>query len=161
VVTAVKPSSDSTRTNIASNRRALHDYFVVDHCEAGIELRGTEVKSIRDGNISLVGSFARIEAGEAFLDHLTIPPYHHGNRFNHDPERRRRLLLHRKEILRLQEATDQKGFTLIPLSLYFRRGRVKIELAVCRGKSRTDKRQVLRQQTDEREAARAMAAARK
>lgn len=142
---------------LAANRKAFRDYQVLERLEAGIELRGTEVKSIREGHISFTGSFARVEDSQAILFNLNIAAYEHGNRFNHDPDRPRRLLLHRKEIDKLQVQTEQKGYALIPLSVYLKSGLVKIELGLCRGKSRGDKRETLRRKTADREAARAIA----
>jgi len=144
-------------TTIAANRRARRDYIVVDRIEAGIELRGTEVKSLREGQVSLAGAFARPHEGEIFLYNVTIPAYEHGNRFNHEPDRPRRLLLHRREIRRLIVEIEQKGHALVPLDLHLRRGRVKVELGLCRGKRRDDQRQELRRRTAQREAEREMA----
>lgn len=149
------PASDSTK-RLVSNRRALHEYSVLERLEAGIELRGTEVKSLRAGNGSLVGAHCMVEHGEAFLHGLDIQPYECGNRFNHDPKRRRRLLLHKREIIKLASQSDQKGLALIPLALYLKNGRVKVEVGTCRGKRLADKRDVLRERTAEREAQRAM-----
>ena len=141
---------------ITVNRRALRDYKVLERFEAGIELRGTEVKSIRLGHVSMVGAFARIEKEEAFLFGLNISPYDHGNQFNHDPERPRRLLLHKHEILKLQAKAEQKGLALVPLAMQFRKGRVKVEIGVCRGKQEHDKRETIKRRTADREAARAI-----
>ena len=141
---------------ITVNRRALRDYKVLERVEAGIELRGTEVKSIRLGHVSMVGAFARIENEEAFLFGLNISPYDHGNQFNHDPERPRRLLLHKHEILKLQAQAEQKGLALVPLAMQFRKGRVKVEIGVCRGKQEHDKRETIKRRTADREAARAV-----
>jgi len=146
----------STR-RIASNRKASHDYFVLERLECGIALRGTEVKAVRAGHVSLVGAFARAAEGSVFVQSMTIQPYEFGNRFNHDPLRPRRLLLHRNEIKRLESQTSQKGLTLIPLSVYMKHGLVKVELALCRGKQQKDKRETLKRQTAERETERAMA----
>jgi SsrA-binding protein len=146
---------------IAVNRRALHDYFVVDRTEAGIELRGTEVKSIRSGHISLVGAYARVESGVPVLFNVNIPPYEHGNRFNHVPDRPRRLLCHRKEIRRLESQSELQGHALIPLSVYFKHGFLKVELGVCKGKRQADKRETIRRRDADLEARRAMAAARR
>ena len=151
------PSSNNSSKSIASNRRALRDYTVLSRHEAGIALRGTEVKSLRLGHVSTIGSFASIEQGELFLNGLTIQPYEFGNRFNHDPDRPRRLLMHRQEIVRLRVQVEQKGLTLIPLKLYFKKGRVKVEIGVCRGKRQEDKRETLRRRTADREAERAIA----
>jgi len=147
----------SSHNNLATNRRAFRDYFVIERFEAGIELRGTEVKSVRAGRVSLVGSYAQVENGEAILVGLTIQPYEFGNRFNHAIDRSRRLLLHKKEILKLQIETEQKGHTLVPLSVYTKKGRVKIEIGLCKGKQHSDKREALRKRTADREAERAMA----
>ncbi len=141
---------------ITVNRRALRDYHVLERVEAGIELRGTEVKSIRLGHISMTGAYARIEKGEAWLLGLNISPYDHGNQFNHPPERPRRLLLHKQEIRKLQSQSEQKGLALVPLAMHFRRGRVKVEIGVCRGKQSHDKRETIKRRTADREAARAM-----
>jgi SsrA-binding protein len=149
----------SGASNIATNRKARHDYEVLERFEAGIELRGTEVKSLREGHVSLVGSFAEIEGGDVVLQGVTIQPYEFGNRFNHAPDRSRRLLLHKREILRLKAATEQKGHALIPLRLYFKGRHVKVELGLCRGKKQADKRETLKRQTADREAGRAVAAA--
>jgi len=139
----------------------MRDYTVLERLEAGIELWGTEVKSLRAGHLGMTGSFARVENGEMRLFGLDIPPYEHGNRFNHDPDRPRRLLLHRREIDRLQVQSEQKGHAIIPLSVYFRKGLVKVELGICKGKVRQDKRETLRRRTADRDAERAMAARRR
>jgi SsrA-binding protein len=146
---------------IAVNRRALHDYFVLERLETGIELRGTEVKSVRDGHISLVGAHALLEKGALVLFNVNIAPYEHGNRFNHDPDRPRRLLCHRREIRKLEAHSEQQGHALIPLSVYFKRGFVKIELGICKGKREFDKRETIRTRTADRDARRAMANARR
>jgi len=130
---------------VATNRKALRDYTVYDRIETGIALYGTEVKSLRAGNVSLDGGYARVENGEVFLYDVNIAPYHHGNIFNHDPKRRRKLLLHRDEIKWLFGKTTLRGFTLIPLRLYFNdRGVAKLELALCRGKKAIDRREELK-----------------
>lgn len=136
---------------IAKNKRARHDYHVVDSIEAGIVLRGTEVKSVRLGKVQLVDSYVRIEDGELFLVGTHISPYEQGNRFNVDPRRRRKLLAHRAEIRRLHRQVTEKGMTLIPLSVYLKRGRVKLEVGVCRGKKTYDKRETLREKDAKRE----------
>ncbi|HTD48351.1 MAG TPA: SsrA-binding protein SmpB, partial [bacterium] len=117
---------------IAANRRARHEYWIEETHEAGIALTGTEVKSLREGRANLTDAFARVDRGEVWLHHLHISPYAQGNIHNHDPLRTRKLLLHRREIMRLRAKTDQKGYTLVPLRLYFRRGVAKVELAVAR-----------------------------
>ncbi len=142
---------------IASNRRARHDYHVLERIEAGIALRGTEVKSVRAGQVSLAGAHVRIEEGQAYLAGMNIATYEHGSHFNHDPERPRQLLLHRREIRRLTVHDEQKGHALIPLSLYLKKGRVKVEIGVCRGKRLADKRETLKRKTAQREAERAIA----
>jgi len=152
----MKAPSDKLHKSFASNRRALKDYLVLDRYEAGMALRGTEVKSIRDSLVNLTGSYASVDKGQVIL-HINIPPYEFGNRFNHDAMRPRRLLLHRKEIARLQSHVEQKGCTLIPLSLYPKKGLVKVELGLCKGKQQSDKRETLRRKTADREAERAIA----
>jgi len=126
---------------IVKNRKARHEYFIEEIFEAGIALTGTEVKSLRQGRANLQDSYAVIKDGEVFLHGMHISPYDQGNRFNHDPMRTRKLLLNRYEINKLVGLTQKKGFTLVPLSLYFKKGLVKVELAVCRGKKLYDKRQ--------------------
>ncbi len=148
---------DKDNQRLGSNRRALHDYAVIDRLEAGIELRGTEVKSARAAQLSLAGSFAKVEEGEVILRNLNIPPYSHGNQFNHEPDRPRRLLLHRKEIRKLAVQTQQQGLTLVPLNIYLRRGLVKIDLGICKGKQSHDKRDAIRRKDADRQASRAMA----
>jgi len=145
--------------NIATNRKAYHDYQILEHCEAGIELRGTEVKSLRLGQVSLVGAYVQIERDEAILSGMTIQPYSFGNRFNHESDRPRRLLLHRREIVKLKADLEQQGHTLVPLRLYFRKRSVKVDIGVCRGKKLVDKRETLKQKTSDREAARAIRSA--
>ncbi len=126
---------------IASNRKAFHDYFIEDKFEAGIELCGTEVKSIRGGNVNLKDSFCAVKDGEMFLYGMHVSPYEQGNIFNRDPRRTRKLLLHKREIARLHARVQQDGYALIPLSLYFSGPRVKVELALARGKKLYDKRE--------------------
>jgi SsrA-binding protein len=149
-------AKESGRKLVASNRKARHDYSIDDVFEAGIVLSGTEVKSLRAGRASLVDGFASVEGGEVWLEHVHIPEYTQGTWTNHPPRRRRKLLLHRQEIERLTQATREKGYTLVPLSLYFLDGRAKVEIAVARGKREYDKRQTLREKQDTREAQRAM-----
>lgn len=120
---------------IATNRKAYHDYFIEETIEAGIELKGTEVKSVRLGHVNLKDSFARVENGEVFLYNMHISPYEKGNIFNVDPMRDRKLLLHKHEINRLAGYVQQKGYTLIPLKIYIKRGKIKVELAVAKGKN--------------------------
>ena len=125
---------------ITSNRKAFHEYFVLERYEAGIELAGTEVKSIRSGNVNLKDAFCTVKNGELFLRGMHISPYEHGNIFNKDPVRPRRLLMHKREILKLNARVMQDGVALIPLSLYFKDSRVKVELGLCKGKKLHDKR---------------------
>ncbi len=132
---------DDEQHLIATNRRARHEYHIEETYEAGVALMGTEVKTLRERRVSLQEAFARVEGGEVWLYHMHIPPYEAGNIFNHDPLRRRKLLLHRSEIRRLFAKAQQKGYTLIPLRVYFRHGVAKIELGVARGKKQYDKRE--------------------
>ena len=125
---------------ITSNRKAFHEYFVLERFEAGIELAGTEVKSIRAGNVNLKDAFCTIKDGELFVRGMHISPYEHGNIFNKDPIRPRRLLMHKREIMKLNARVMQDGVALIPLSLYFKDSRVKVELGLCKGKKLHDKR---------------------
>jgi SsrA-binding protein len=141
---------------IASNKKAYHDYFVLQKLESGIELTGTEVKSLRDGKANLKDSYVTVEYGQAFLQGAHISPYSHGNLQNHDPERRRKLLLHRREIDKLHSQLVEKGLTIVPLRLYFKGRRVKVEIAVVRGKKQYDKRETEKRREAEREAAAAM-----
>ena len=148
-------AAQQDRKIIARNRRARHDYHIEDVVEAGLVLTGTEVKSLRAGRASLTDGFGQISGGEAWLHGVHIPPYDMGTWTNHEPRRTRKLLLHRKEIERLGRLTAERGFTLIPLSLYFSGGRVKVELAVARGKRAYDKRQDLARRDAAREVERA------
>jgi SsrA-binding protein len=148
--------ADSGEKLIASNRKAYHDYFILDKLEAGIALFGTEVKSSREGKVNLKDSYATIKGGEAFLLNCHISPYSHGNRENHDPTRTRKLLLHHKEIRKLIGKTQEKGLTLVPLRLYFKRGKVKVELGVARGKKNYDKRETERRKEADRETRKAV-----
>ena len=142
---------------IAQNRRARHDYQIEDRYEAGIALTGTEVKSLREGRASLSESFVSIDRRhEVWLENANIPEYLNGTWNNHAPKRKRKLLLHAKQIIRLERQIQAKGYTIVPLSLYFKDGRVKVEIAVARGKREYDKRQSLREEQDRREAQRAM-----
>ena len=129
-----------TGSLIAENRKAYHDYFIEERFEAGIELAGTEVKSIRQRQVNLADSYAVIKDGELWLQAMHISPYEQGNRFNRDPMRSRRLLMHKREIVRLHGVTRQKGLTLVPTKLYFKNGRVKVEISLARGKKNYDKR---------------------
>lgn len=125
---------------VAKNRKAWHDYFIEDSMEAGIVLKGTEVKSIRQGRINLKDSFASIDDGEIFVNNMHISPYEQGNIYNVDPTRKRKLLLHKREIMKLLGYVQQKGYSLIPLSVYITRGKVKVKLGVAKGKKLYDKR---------------------
>ncbi len=141
---------------VASNRKARHDYHIEDVYEAGLVLTGTEVKSLRAGRASLVDGYGNIENGEAWLENVHIPEYVQGTWTNHSTRRRRKLLLNRVEIDKLSGKIRESGFTLIPLSIYFKDGNAKVEIALAKGKREYDKRQTLREQQDTREAARAM-----
>ena len=142
---------------VATNRKARHDYHIEDVYEAGIVLTGTEVKSLRAGRASLVDGYATIEGSEAWLENVHIPEYTQGTWTNHATRRRRKLLLNRVEIDKLTGKIKESGFTLVPLSIYFKDGRAKVEIALAKGKKDYDKRQALKEQQDKREAARAMA----
>jgi SsrA-binding protein len=142
---------------VATNRKARHDYTIEDVYEAGIVLTGTEVKSLRAGRASLVDGYASIEGGEIWLENVHIPEYTQGTWTNHSTRRRRKLLLNRVEIYKLTGKIKESGFTLVPLSLYFKDGKAKVEIALAKGKKDYDKRQTLKEQQDKREAARAMA----
>ena len=150
---AEKPGGEKI---VATNKKAYHDYFILEKMEAGIVLSGTEVKAIREGRLNLKDSFAIVQDGETYLFNCHISPYSHGNRENHDPTRSRKLLLHRKEIRKLIGKTQEKGLTLVPLRVYLKRGRVKIELGVARGKKLIDKRETTRRKEADREARAAM-----
>ncbi len=133
--------ADKIQKQIAQNRKARHDFFVEDTYEAGIELFGTEVKSLRQGSVNLKDSYCYIKGGEIFSTGIHISPYEKGNVFNRDPLRERKLLMHKKEILKLASLIGQQGYTLVPLSLYFSGKNVKMELGVCKGKKLYDKRE--------------------
>ena len=141
---------------LASNRKAYHDYFIEDKFEAGIELAGTEVKSIRKGNVNLKDSFCAVKDGEMFLYGMHVSPYEQGNIFNKDPDRPKRLLMHKREIRKLHDLQKQDGYALIPLSLYFKDSRVKVELGLCKGKKNYDKRDAIAKRDAKREMDRAM-----
>jgi SsrA-binding protein len=146
---------------IARNKKARHEYFIEDTYEAGIVLTGTEVKSLREGRASLVDGFAQIRDGELWMYNVHIPEYNQGTWNNHAPRRLRKLLLHRSEIQKLIGKTKESGLTLIPLELYFKDGKAKVELGLARGKKDYDKRQTIMERTMKREAERAMSAARR
>ena len=143
--------------NLTVNRRVSHDYFILEKHEAGIELVGTEVKVVRNGEAGLKGAWIKVENGELMLHQVYIPPYAFGNRFNHDSLRDRRLLMHKREIRKLQVASEQKGLSLIPLRLYLtHKGRVKVEIGVCRGKAQYDKRETVKRREADLEARRSV-----
>lgn len=125
---------------VARNRKAAHDYFLEDHLEAGIALKGTEIKSVRAGQVSLREAYVRVANGEAYLMNAHIAPYDPASHFNHDPRRPRKLLLHRREIRRLEAKVSQRGYTVVPTKMYLRRGRAKVEIALAKGKRKYDKR---------------------
>jgi len=141
---------------VIANKKARYKYEVVESCEAGIVLKGSEVKSIRDGRVSFVDSFAQIKKGEIFLYNLHIAPYPFDNNPGYEPKRERKLLLHKKEIEKLTGTLAQKGLTLIPLSIYFKKGRVKVEIGLARGKRLYDKRRKLREKAVEQEVRRTL-----
>ncbi len=138
---------------VATNRKAFHDYAILETYEAGLVLRGTEVKSLRESHVNFKDCYAAVEGDEAWLIGCHISPYHHGSDANHDPERKRKLLLHRREISRLLGKVAERGLTLIPLRLYFKRGRAKVELGLARGKKLHDKRAAIRERDERREMA--------
>lgn len=149
-------AKETGKKTIAKNRKARHDYHIEDTYEAGLVLTGTEVKSLREGRASLTDGFALIFQGEAWLENVYIPEYLQGSWTNHSARRKRKLLLHKEEILKISYKLKESGRTLIPLELYFDGSRVKVEIAVARGKKDWDKRQALREKQDQREAQRAM-----
>ena len=148
-------AQESLKT-IAQNKKAFHDYFVEESLEAGIELVGTEVKSLRQGGVNLKDAWCAVVDGEMFVNGMHISPYEQGNIFNRDPMRVRRLLLHKREIMRLLGVVKQQGYSLIPLSIYFKGSRVKVQLGVCRGKKLYDKREDAARRDMKREAERAL-----
>jgi SsrA-binding protein len=153
--TATKEERRADRV-VTSNRRALHEYSILDSVEAGIALTGTEIKSIRDGKISIAEAYARIQDGELWLIGAHISPYAHGSYTNHDPDRPRKLLVHKSQLRELKEAIEQKGMTLVPLRVVLRRGRAKVDVGLARGKKLWDKRQASAERDATREIARAM-----
>ena len=142
---------------VAVNRRATHDYFIDDRVEAGLVLTGTEIKSIREGHVNLRDGYARVMNGEAWLTNVHIAPYEQGNRYNHEPLRDRKLLLHRDEIDELVGRVKQRGYTLIPLQLYLKHGKAKVELGLARGKREFDKRHSIAEREARRDIDRALA----
>lgn len=141
---------------VSENRKAFHDYFIEDRIEAGIVLTGTEIKSIRNGKANLKDSYARVNDGEVWVHQMHISPYEQGNRFNHDPLRPRKLLLHRSEINKLVGKVQLQGLTLIPIKIYLKKGMAKVELAVGQGKKNYDKRQSLAEREGKRDIERAL-----
>lgn len=141
---------------VATNRKASFEYFLLEKFEAGLELRGTEIKSVRAGQVSLGEAYVEVDGQEAWLVEAHIAPYERGNRFNHDPKRRRRLLLHKKEIRELWNAVRQKGVTIVPTQMYLKDGRAKLEIALAKGKKLHDKRDSIAKRDAERDAAREM-----
>jgi SsrA-binding protein len=151
------PAQFDKKKTVAENRRARFDYFIDDTMEAGIALTGTEVKSLRFGEGSIAESYAEVRGAEVWLVNANVPEFSHGNRFNHEPKRPRKLLLHEREIAKLTGAVERKGMTLVPLSIYFNgRGRAKVELALARGKNNADKRETVKQRDWKREQSRIM-----
>jgi SsrA-binding protein len=145
-----------SESTIAQNRRARHDYEILARYEAGVALTGSEIKSVRDHKVQLQGSYARIRDGEVWLQDVHIAPYANAGYSGHNPTRDRKLLLHKKEIGRINELLGEKGLTLIPLAMYFKRGRAKVELGVARGLKRYDKREKIRERDEGRQVARAL-----
>ena len=141
---------------VSANRQAYHDYFIHETYECGIALTGTEVKSIRAGRVNLRDSFARVQKGEVFLWNAHISPYEQGNIFNHDPLRTRKLLLHKKEILKIENTLKTKGYTLVPLNLHWKNGLIKCEIALAKGKAEHDKRNTIKDREGKREVERVM-----
>lgn len=141
---------------LAKNKKASHEYFIEQRYEAGLALQGTEVKSIRAGQVSMTEAYITIRSGEAWLEGMHISPYEQGNRANHDPLRPRKLLLHKKEISKLYTGVQQLGYTIIPLNIHLSKGRIKLDLALAKGKKLYDKRESLKRKEDERAAERAM-----
>jgi len=151
-----KKNNEPNDGQLTNNRKALHDYIVLEQYEAGIQLSGTEVKSCRARTVTLSEAYVDIVQGSAFLVNAHIAGYDHGNRFNHDTRRRRRLLLHRKELLKLSIQVKEKGCTIVPLKMYLKHGLIKVAIALCKGKTHEDKRETLRSRQDDMDARRAM-----
>lgn len=148
---AEKSEREKAQKIVAENRKALFDYHIVDTLEAGLALLGTEVKAIREGRVNLRDSYGKIENGEVWLFNVNISPYSHRGYADHEPLRRRKLLLHRDEIRKLVGKVAERGFTLVPLRLYFKNGRVKVALSLARGKNAPDKRETIRRRETDRE----------
>jgi SsrA-binding protein len=141
---------------VSNNKKAYHDYFILDTYEAGIELKGTEIKSVRKGSANLKDAFIKIKDNEAYIENMHIAPYEQGNRFNHDPRRTRKLLLHKKEISKLQKEVKENGLTIVPTKLYFNTSKAKLEIALARGKKLYDKRQDLKAKDAKRDIEKAL-----
>ncbi|MBM9621287.1 SsrA-binding protein SmpB [Streptomyces zhihengii] len=154
-------AKETGRKLIAQNKKARHDYHILDTYECGLVLTGTEVKSLRQGRASLADGFVQIDGGEAWLHNVHVPEYAQGTWTNHSARRKRKLLLHREEIDKLEAKSQETGHTIVPLALYFTNGRAKVEIALAKGKKEYDKRQTLREKQDRREADRAMSAVRR
>ncbi|MFJ3977700.1 SsrA-binding protein SmpB [Streptomyces sp. NPDC090021] len=154
-------AKEKGRKLIAQNKKARHDYAILDTYECGLVLTGTEVKSLRQGRASLVDGFVSVESGEAWLYNVHVPEYSQGTWTNHSARRKRKLLMHREEIDKLERKADESGHTIVPLSLYFKDGRAKVEIALARGKKEYDKRQTMREKQDTRETNRVISAIRR
>jgi SsrA-binding protein len=154
-------AKETGRKLIAQNKKARHDYLIIDTYECGLVLTGTEVKSLRQGRASLVDGFVQIDGHEAWLHHVHVPEYSQGTWTNHTARRKRKLLMHRAEIDKLESKSQEAGHTIVPLALYFKDGRAKIEIALAKGKKEYDKRQTLREKQDLRETNRAVSAVRR
>lgn len=150
-MTTPRSERELAQTNIAENRKAFHDYHILETYEAGVALLGTEVKAIREGRVNLRDSYASVLRGEAFLHNVNISPYSHRGYADHEPLRQRKLLLHKNEILKLTGKVAEKGMTLVPLRMYFKDGRVKVAIGVARGKKEYDKRETIKQREVDRE----------
>jgi SsrA-binding protein len=146
-----KTERELAQTSIAENRKAFHDFHILETFEAGVALLGTEVKAIREGRVNLRDSFARVEDGEVFLYNVNISPYSHRGYANHEPLRRRKLLLHKEEIRKLIGRTVERGMTLVPIRLYFKKGRVKVAVSLAKGKKEYDKRETIKRRETDRE----------
>src|ERR687898_1721174 len=146
-----RPKDDSEDTLIADNRKAFHDYHILETFEAGVALLGTEVKSIRGGNVNLRDSYARVEGGEVWIYNVHVAPYSHRGYVDHEPTRRRKLLLHKQEIRKLIGKTVERGLTLVPLRLYFKGGKVKVAISLAKGKQAHDKRDAIKKRETDRE----------
>ena len=146
-----KSEREQAQKNIAENRKAFHDYHILETFEAGVALLGTEVKSIRGGNVNLRDSYARVESGEVWIYNVNVSPYSHRGYADHEPTRRRKLLLHKQEIRKLIGKTVEKGLTLVPTKMYFKNGKIKVAIGLARGKQDHDKRETLRRREADRE----------